>query len=131
MNDMSLWYATLQKPWFAPEPWVFGLAWGIIYPLIAIAFFWIGYLVYRGALPKMVLLPLFINLLFNLSFTYIQFGLMNNFLAAIWISIVVGSLIWLMYMTLSILLINALLVPYLLWGLFATVLQFSITYLNR
>lgn len=132
MEQTQQWYAELIKPGFAPEPWVFGLAWGIIYPLIALALAWIGYLIYRDKLPKTILVPVVINMGFNLSFSYVQFTLQNNFLAAIWITVVVASLLWIMkilaqksrWFPLIVLL------PYLLWGLFATALQYTITYLN-
>ena len=132
MEQTQQWYAELIKPAFAPEPWVFGLAWGIIYPLMAIALVWTGYLVYTNKLPKMIFWAWGINLVFNLSFSYVQFTLQNNLLAAIWITVVVGSLVWLMHIAYSRrrYVLVALLVPYLGWGLFATVLQYTITYLN-
>lgn len=80
----------------------------------------------------MVALPFALNLVLNLAFTPIQFGLKNNALAAVDILLVVGTLIWalvaiwphLRWVTYANL-------PYLLWGLFATGLQLTITYLNR
>ena len=129
--DMQEWYLTLQRPWFAPEPWVFGTAWGIIYPLIFVAFSWLGYLLYTDRLSPVILWPIGLNLVFNLSFTWIQFGLQNNILAAIWITVTVGTLIWLLLIVWPVDKISViLLTPYLVWGLFAMVLQYSITYLN-
>lgn len=80
----------------------------------------------------MVLLPFIINLISNFLFTPIQFGLKNNLLASLDISIVVSSLVWaiiLVYPYFKI--VSFIQIPYLLWGLFATVLQFTITYLNK
>ena len=82
--------------------------------------------------PFAVALPFALNLIFNLAFTPLQFGLRNNLLAAVDVLLVLGTLIWAMiaiyprarwvtYMQL----------PYLLWVSFATVLQMTITYLNR
>jgi tryptophan-rich sensory protein len=73
--------------------------------------------------------------LFNFIFTPIQFGLKNNLLASIDILLVVGTLVWAMYSVWHnvpslrwVMYIN---IPYLLWGTFATVLQLTITYINK
>jgi tryptophan-rich sensory protein len=83
----------------------------------------------------MVALPFALNLLFNALFTPIQFGLQNNILASIDILLVVGTLLWAFVAIWNalpemrwIVYIN---IPYLLWGTYATVLQLTITYLNR
>lgn len=79
-----------------------------------------------------VIVPFILNLIFNFIFTPIQFGLKNNALAALDISLVIITLIWAMFSIYSINpLITYLQIPYLLWGAFATILQFSITFLNR
>ena len=68
---------------------------------------------------------------FNLLFTPIQFGLKNNFLAAINIILVLLTIIWFMVSVYKkdkrVALWN---IPYLLWVSFATILQLTITYLN-
>lgn len=78
-----------------------------------------------------VVLPFILNLLFNVAFTPLQFGLKNNLLAAVDILLVLGTLLWLMV---SIYpharWITYMQIPYLLWVSFATVLQLTITYLN-
>ncbi len=80
----------------------------------------------------MVALPFILNLIFNFVFTPIQFGLKNNFLAAADILLVFGTLIWAMVSIYPharwIVYIQ---IPYLLWVSFATVLQLTITFLNR
>ena len=72
-----------------------------------------------------------LNLIFNFAFTPLQFGLKNNLLAAADILLVLATLIWAMVAiyphTRWIALAN---VPYLLWVIFATILQLTITYLN-
>jgi tryptophan-rich sensory protein len=79
-----------------------------------------------------VFLPFGLNLLFNLAFSPIQFGLKNNFLAAIDIVLVLATLLWALRSVWGrarwVALVN---IPYLLWVSFATVLQLSITWLNR
>jgi len=82
-------------------------------------------------IPILVALPFALNLVFNLIFTPIQFGLKNNFLAAADILLVLATLIWAMIAiyprSRSLAYIQ---IPYLAWVAFATVLQLTITYLN-
>ena len=86
----------------------------------------------KRRLPLAVLLPFAVNLLANLAYTPIHFGLKNNALASVDIVLVLGSLIWAMVVIRQrarwVPLVN---MPYLLWVVFATVLQLSITWLNR
>ena len=86
----------------------------------------------RGRLPLLVALPFAINLVANLISTPIQFGMRNLPLAAVDILVIWGTIVWMM---LSIwphhLLVAAAQMPYLVWGSIATVLQLSITWMNR
>ncbi len=129
--DSSGWYQTLIKPSWAPPSWIFGPVWTVLYVLIAISFCYVGYLFFKRKIPFIVILPFILNLVFNFSFTYFQFGLKNNYLAAIDILLVLGTLIWAMVVIKPhakwVVLIN---IPYLLWVGFATVLQLTVTYLN-
>lgn len=126
------WYALLEKPFFAPEPWVFGLAWGIIYPLIAVAFFLTIYGYYKTkTIPRGFVWLFMLNILLNLSFSPVLLATKNNALISLIIVLVLGTLAWLMIRAWKLSkLIFVLLIPYLLWGVFATVLQLSLTVLN-
>lgn len=80
----------------------------------------------------MVALPFILNIVFNLVFTPIQFGLKNNFFAAADILLVLGTLIWAMAAIYPhARWITYIQIPYLLWVSFATVLQLTITHLNK
>lgn len=124
-------YTTLIKPSWAPPSWLFGPVWTVLYVLIAIGYGKVFLMSYKKEIPFTVLLPFLLNLIFNLSFTYFQFGLQNNVLAAIDILLVLGTLIWAMVALYPYLKWPSLLqIPYLLWVSFATVLQLTITWLN-
>jgi tryptophan-rich sensory protein len=126
------WYSAIIRPDWAPPAWLFGPVWTFLYVLIAVSFGKVFLMAWRKEIALMVALPFLLNLIFNFSFTPIQFGLQNNLLAAIDILLVLGTLVWgmvaifpharwLAYIQ----------IPYLLWVSFATVLQLTITYLNR
>ncbi len=132
MNSAYNWYLTLIKPTWAPAAWVFGPVWTFLYILIAISFGKVFLLVFQKRIPLLTALPFVLNLIFNFSFTYLQFGLKNNLLAAIDILLVLGTLVWAMlaiYPRAK--WITYIQIPYLLWVSFATVLQLTITYLNK
>jgi tryptophan-rich sensory protein len=132
MDNTMNWYQQLQKPFFAPPSYVFGIAWSILYPIIFASFGYTIYLVFKKEIPSIVLVPLILNLLFNFLFSPIQFGLQSNILAAIDIVLVIITLVWFIFLVYPYSKMVAVAqVPYLLWGLFATILQFSITWLNR
>ncbi len=128
---MNTWYQQLMKPTWAPPAWLFGPVWSVLYALIIVSYGYVGWLFAKGKISFLVLLPFFLNLVFNLSFTYFQFSLKSNILAAIDILLVLGTLIWAMVAIFPhakwVAYIN---IPYLLWVSFATVLQLTITYLN-
>lgn len=132
MNQAYSWYSQLIKPSFAPPSWVFGPVWTVLYILIAISYGYVAYLFFTKKIPFIVFLPFILNIIFNLIFTPIQFGLQNNYLAAVDIILVVGTLIWALIAIFPYVKWVAYLnIPYLLWGLFATVLQFTVTWLNK
>ena len=129
--DTYSWYATLIKPAWAPPAWLFSPVWMVLYAIIAVTFCYVFYKAFTKQLPWMVALPFALNIVFNVAFTPLQFDLQNNLLAALDILLVLGTLIrmlvaiWPFYRWVAI--AN---VPYLLWVSFATVLQFTVTYLN-
>ena len=128
---MNEFYKQLLKPEWSPPAWVFGPVWSILYLIIAATFGYAGWLFFKGKISFFVLLPFILNIVFNLAFTPIQFGLQNNVLAAVDILLVLGTLIWLMIVIYPhSKLIAYCNIPYLLWVLFATILQMNITYLN-
>ncbi len=130
MNDYPE-YMQLIKPDWAPPSFLFGPVWTFLYITIAITFATVFWNVWKKKWPKSLLAPFILNLIFNLSFTPLQFGLKSNLLAAVDILLVLATLIWAMWVIWpKARWITYTLIPYLLWVSFATVLQLTITYLN-
>ena len=127
------WYAQLKKPTWAPPAWIFGPVWSILYIIIIFTYGSIFLDIFNGRYPIAIGIILVLNLFFNFIFTYIQFVMKNNILAAIDIILVLLTIILSMIVSLKVtgkpvfLIAN---IPYLAWVSFATVLQFTITFKN-
>ncbi len=131
MNTYN-WYSQLIKPSWAPPSWLFGPAWTFLYVLIVVSFGKVFLMAWQKQIAFVVALPFILNLVFNFAFIPLQFGLRNNLLAVIDILLVLGTLVWAMLAIYPYARwIAYIQIPYLLWVSFATVLQFTITYLNR
>ena len=134
MNTYN-WYQTLIKPSWSPPAWIFGPVWTVLYVIITVSFGTVFYKALSRQIPWLVALPFGLNLVFNLAFTPIQFGLRNNLLASLDILLVLGTLVWALYTIWnnvpSLRWVAYVNIPYLLWVTFATSLQLTITYLNR
>ncbi len=125
------WYNSLEKPAWTPAPATIGTVWQIIYPIILVTFGFVFVQAMRKKLPWIVVLPFAVNLIANLVFTPIQFGLRSLWLAAFDIVLVWATIVWL-----SIAIwkhhrwVAAAQLPYFVWVSIATVLQLSITWNN-
>jgi translocator protein len=130
--DWMTWYNGLAKPTWTPSPSTIGLIWQILYPIILVSFLFVFVQAARKKVGWQVALPFAINLVANLIFTPIQFGLRNLPLAALDILIVWGTILW---MIIAVWRhhrwVAVAQVPYLIWVSIATVLQLSITWMNR
>jgi tryptophan-rich sensory protein len=125
------WYNSLVKPSWTPEPATIGLIWQILYPIIFVTFAFVLIQAVRRKLPWKTVLPFAINLVANLAFTPIQFGLRSLVLAAadilvVWVTIAwMIAVIWKHYRWVAIAQ-----VPYFIWVSIATALQLSISWSN-
>lgn len=129
--DLS-WYMTLNQPFFTPPPWLFGPAWTILYILMAVS----AVLIFRKGIKKKKVqnaLKLFgLQLLLNLLWSPVFFGLHEIFLSLVIILI----LLYLIVKTIQEFykvdkVASYLLWPYIAWVSFATILNFSVWFLNR
>lgn len=126
------WYNSLAKPSWTPQPSTIGLIWQILYPIILACFLFVVIQAARRKIPWIVVLPFAINLVANLIFSPIQFGLRNLPIASLDILIVWATILWSMFAVWRYhRWVAVAQIPYLTWVSIATVLQLSITAMNR
>ncbi len=125
------WYAALRKPSFTPPNWLFSPVWITLFVLLGLS----AFLVWRKGLDfprvKTALIIFCVQLLFNISWSVAFFGFKSPLLGFIVIVMLWFAIIWTI---LSFFKISnwagGLLLPYLLWVSFASILNFSIWRLN-
>lgn len=128
--EIDSWYANLNKPTFNPPNWVFGPVWTLLYIFIGVSF----YLVWRNKdiknnmhTYKFFFLQLFLNSLWSIVF----FGLKDLLLAlgviiVLWVAILLNIISFYKESKSA----AYLLIPYLLWVSFASILNFYVYALN-
>lgn len=129
--DSKQYYIKTKRPSWAPPSWLFGPVWSVLYILIFISFGYVFYKGYIGDISFIIVLPFILNIIFNILFSPIQWGLKSNLLASIDILLMLITLIWLMVSIYTYYQwITYIQIPYLLWVSFAFILQSTITVLN-
>lgn len=124
------WYQTLQKPPFNPPDWVFAPVWTTLYVLMAVA----AWRVWRRtpSQNRRVALTVFaVQLALNLLWSFLFFGLQRIDLALVEIVVLlvaVGTATALFWRIDRV--AGVLLVPYVLWVGYASVLNLSLWLLN-
>lgn len=120
-------YKSLNLPFFAPPPILFAIVWPILYLLIAISIYKISKIGFSEKYKYFLIA----NYIFNQSFTFLFFNLK---------SIILGTLSSILSLITAIFLFletkksnkktSYLLIPYLIWLIFASILSISILFLN-
>jgi len=126
------WYALLQKPWFNPPAWIFAPVWTTIYVVMAYAAYRVWKHRDNSVAYKTAVGIYFIQLLLNFFWSIVFFGMHEILGALVVILILLVSIILNMVWFSRFSRTGAwLLLPYLLWVSFATVLNLNIYLLNR
>ncbi len=130
-SSVNGWYTTLVKPSFNPPNWLFAPVWTSLYIMMGIAFYLIWKKeandVVKSTAVTLYIVQLALNFLWSFVFFYAQqpgWALVNIIL--MWIFIFLTILWFGKISSLS----AWLLVPYICWVSFATVLNFAIWKLN-
>jgi translocator protein len=129
ISAIPTWYKFLNKPSFSPPNWIFGPVWLTLYLLMGISVYlnWIS----KNKQAKCNVRLFFIHLFFNLIWSPIFFGAKNLFLALIVIIIIWAIIVVMIFRFWKVNKASSLLlIPYLLWVSFASVLNYFIWRLN-
>lgn len=131
ISVIPTWYAGLNKPFFSPPNWIFGPVWTILYLLMGISFYLILKKGWKKKGVKSAGIFFLAQLAVNFLWTPIFFGLKSPLLGLItiltlWVLIVITMIKVYPLSKLAF----YLLIPYLLWVSFATVLNAAILILN-
>ncbi len=129
-EGIAIYSTTLNKPSFAPPSYLFGIVWTILYLLMGIS----SYLIYRSfsSHRDTCLLIYALNLFLNFLWPIIFFNLEARLFAFIFIIFLDIVVIFMIICFNGISRKAAYLqIPYLFWLLFASILNFSVYFLNR
>lgn len=132
-SSVSTWFLTLEKPSFNPPSWIFAPVWTTLYILMGIAFFlvWNSHVTWRGVKSRAITFY-FAQLLLNFFWSFIFFYERQPGWAFAEISILLVMIIVTSFYFYKISKVAGwLMVPYIVWVSFATVLNYSIWQLNR
>jgi len=128
-STVSSWYPTLIKPNFSPPSWLFAPVWVLLYFLMGISL----YLIWqnRARDNKKSLIIFGIQLILNVFWSFLFFGLRSPLYGLIDILFLLAAIILTIVLSFKISSYAAiLLIPYLAWVCFATILNYSIITLN-
>tara|TARA_R110002051_G_scaffold181460_1_gene251051 strand:+ start:146761 stop:147255 length:495 start_codon:yes stop_codon:yes gene_type:complete len=125
------WYPSLNKPSFNPPNWIFAPVWSVLYILMGIAAGLVWARGFHHIWVKTALYHFIFQLLFNALWSIVFFGLQEPF----WALLVIFTLLVLIILTIKWFKVvhrtaALLMIPYLLWVCFATVLNYKIWELN-
>ncbi len=128
-TSVGSWYATLNKPSFNPPNWIFSPVWTLLYAMMGVA----AWRIWRqdGRLLSLPLVVFAVQLLLNLAWSFLFFGRRDPQAALIDILLLVVAIAATLRLFLRRdRLAGWLMVPYLAWVGFATILNLAIVRLN-
>lgn len=130
-NEIPAWYSTLNKPSFNPPNWIFTPVWTLLYILMGISLWLIWKSDVSSTIKNTAIFIFAIQLILNffwsiIFFSFHQLGFSLIEIALFWIFILLSIFKFYPISTTA----TYLLIPYLLWVSFASVLNFALWKLN-
>jgi tryptophan-rich sensory protein len=127
ISSIGSWYSTINKPFFNPPSWIFGPVWTFLYILMGISV----YIAVKKGANKKAIFIFALQLALNTLWSILFFGLRNPLFAFVeivmlWIVILINIKVFQKYSRTS----AYLLIPYILWVSFASMLNLYIVILN-
>jgi len=131
-DTLGNWYADLDKPFFNPPNWIFGPVWATLYIMMGISAYLVWQKDINSKAVRIVLVCFIVQPFLNAIWTPLFFGLHSPLLGLIDIVLLLNAIIVTVFAFFQISRPAALLlIPYLAWVSFATILNASIYLLNR
>jgi translocator protein len=130
-SGVQTWYTTIQKPYWNPPNWIFGPVWTSLYIMMGIALFLVWKEECSGVLKKTAIALFAIQLILNFFWSLIFFGMHQPGWALVEI-----IAMWLAILATIFAFANVnktaawLLVPYIAWVSFATILNYTLWKIN-
>ncbi len=125
------WYAGLEKPAINPPSWVFAPAWTTLYVLMGVAFFLVWKKKDEIKDFFALVLVFIVQLFLNATWSFFFFGIRSPELAGVNILLLLVAIFLMMILFFRVNKVSGyLLLPYFLWTVFATYLNFQIIILN-
>ena len=122
------WYSLLNKPIFNPPDWVFGPIWTLLYFMMTVSI-WLYWHTENRSINTIYIY--FIHLIFNTTWSVVFFVFHNMVLAFLVLIILISLIINLILRLKRVKILSAyLMIPYLLWCIFALILNTSLIILN-
>lgn len=131
LASLGIWYNNLDKPFFTPPDWIFGPVWILLFSLIGVSLYLVLISDAKREYKKTAVSIFFLQWVLNIFWSFMFFTLRNPFYGFLEISALSISIVIMISIFRKINKASAyLLIPYLLWVLFAAALNFSIWRMN-
>ena len=129
---IDTWYSTLEKPFFNPPNFVFGPVWSVLYLMMGISLYLVWSKKTKSKVRSRGLQFFLAQLVLNTLWSVVFFGLKSPLLGLI---VIVALLVMIIFTVKYFLKVSRnaglLLLPYLAWVCFATLLNLFIFLLNK
>ena len=131
ISSIPTWYGGIRKPDIAPPNWVFAPVWTTLYCLMGVSLFLVWSRTFGKGLGRSAIAVFCTQLILNVLWSYLFFGLQSSFLGAVEITI-----LWLAIAATVVLFsrisrtAGLILLPYLCWVTLAGYLNYMIWILN-
>ena len=130
VNSIDSWYITLEKPFFSPPNWLFWPVWTTLYILIWLSFYFVWNKRFWKEKFKLIFvyfLQLFLNFTWSFTFFYLENPLLWFInIITLWFLIIYNIILFYKVYKNS----GLILIPYLLWVSFASLLNLALYLLN-
>ena len=128
INFKEPWYSELVRSSFSPPDWIFAPVWTTLYFFMSVAV-WLAW--HSSSNNQKIVYIYFLHIIFNTTWSIVFFVFHNILLALINLNIILIFIVVLMAKYRKINMVSFyLMIPYLLWSIYALVLNINLLILN-